>query len=132
MVRLNEVELFVTDVGNALHLYRDVIGVPLEGHAHAEGDPVHYHANWGSGSEFLLFTVYEALPQHQETRTSVGFVVTGLDELHHRVQAAGLRVVQGIEDRPWGRTALYADAAGNRIWLSEDLTRGSGSGVGRE
>ncbi len=123
MTRLNEVELFVADIASTLRLYRDVIGVPLDGHSHAEGEPVHYHASWGTGGNFLFFSVYEASPDH-ETRTSIGFDVTGLDELHDRVQEAGLRVVHEIQERPWGaRTALYADATGNRIWLSEDIVR---------
>jgi catechol 2,3-dioxygenase-like lactoylglutathione lyase family enzyme len=58
MARLHEVELFVADIARALSPYRDVIGVPLEGHRHAEGEPVHYHATWGSGANFLLFSVY--------------------------------------------------------------------------
>jgi predicted enzyme related to lactoylglutathione lyase len=121
MVRLNEVELFVPDLASALRLYRDLIGVPLKGHSHAEGEAVHYHASWGTGVDFLLLSVYEASPG-DENRTSLGFDVTGLDELHARVQQAGLRVVQDIQTRPWGsRTALYVDARGNRIWLSERL-----------
>jgi predicted enzyme related to lactoylglutathione lyase len=121
VVRLNEVELFVADIASALRVYRDVIGLPLEGHSHAEGEPVHYHANWGTGADFLFFSVYEASPE-QQTRTSIGFDVTNLDELHIRIQEAGLRVMQDVQARAWGsRTALYADATGNRIWLSEDL-----------
>ena len=121
MVRLNEVEVFVPDLGSALYLYRDLIGVPLKGHRHAEAEAVHYHASWGAPADFLLFSVYEASPG-DATRTSLGFDVTGLDELHARVQQAGLRVVQDIQTRPWGsRTALYADGRGNRIWLSERL-----------
>ena len=121
MARLNEVELFVADIAAAPRIYRDEIGVPLEGHRHADGEPVHYHATWGSGADFLLFSVYEATPG-QETRASIGFDVTDLDALHAKMLAAGLRVVQDIQMRPWGaRTALYEDATGNRIWLSENV-----------
>jgi len=44
MARLNEVELFVADIASAVRLYRDAIGVRLEGHRLAEGEPVHCHA----------------------------------------------------------------------------------------
>ena len=68
MVRLNEVELLKPDLPSSLDLYRD-----------AEGEPVHYHATWGAGPDFLLFSVYAVSSEH-ETRTSLGFEVTGLDE----------------------------------------------------
>ena len=45
--RLIEVELFVSDIERAVALYGDIIGLPLEGHAHAEGDTIHHHAAWG-------------------------------------------------------------------------------------
>ena len=118
--RLNEVEIFAADLDRALHVYRDLIGVPLAGHTHSEGDAVHYHAAWGAGETFLFFSLYPADADAGATRTSLGFAVTDLDALHAAMQEAGLRVVQEIEERPWGsRTALYQDDDGNRIWLSE-------------
>ena len=118
--RLNEVELFVTDVDAALLVYRDILGVPLQGHAHEPGDPIHFHAMFGEGESMLFFSVFPA-GDEPVTRTSIGFAVDDLDATHRAVQQAGLRVINDVESRPWGtRTALYEDPAGNRLWLSQD------------
>jgi len=120
--RLIEVELFVSDIERAVGLYRDIIGVPLEGHAHADGDPVHHHASWGNwdtgAADFLLFSMYPAGPG-QVTRSSVGFAVNELDAVHQRLEAAGVKVVQPPTSQPWGRSATYQDADNNRISLTE-------------
>ena len=120
--RLIEVELFVTDVERAVALYGDVLGLPLEGHAHAEGDPIHHHASWGdwgAGAEsFLLFSIFPAGPG-EATRSSLGFSVADLDAPHARLEAAGTKVVHSPAARPWGRSATYQDADGNSLSLTE-------------
>ncbi|MGH8992677.1 MAG: VOC family protein [Acidimicrobiia bacterium] len=120
--RLIEVELFVTDVERAVTLYRDDIGVALEGHAHQEGDPVHHHATWGewdaSDDGFLIFSIYAA-GSGEATRSSFGFTVDHLDAVHQRVEAAGIKVVQPPTTRPWGRSATYQDADGNTVSLTQ-------------
>ncbi len=121
--RLIEVELFVTDIERAVGLYRDVIGLPLEGHAHAEGDPIHHHAAWGdweAGPEggFLLFSIYAA-GGGEATRSSFGFSVDDLDAVHGQVEASGTKVVQPPTTRPWGRSATYQDADGNTVSLTQ-------------
>jgi Predicted enzyme related to lactoylglutathione lyase len=122
-VRLIEVELFVTDIERAVTLYRDVIGLPLEGHAHAEGDPIHHHATWGdwdAGPDggFLLFSLYAA-GTGEATRSSFGFTVDDLDAIHRQVEASGTKVVQAPTTRPWGRSATYQDADGNTVSLTQ-------------
>ena len=121
--RLIELELMVSDVDGAVALYRDVLGVPLEGHTHADGEPVHHHASWGhwdAGPEggFLLLSIYPAAARHV-TRSSFGFSVEDLDAVHRRVEAAGVKVVRSPTTRPWGRTATYEDVDGNTISVTE-------------
>jgi predicted enzyme related to lactoylglutathione lyase len=121
--RLIEVELFVTDVERAVALYRDVLDLPLEGHAHAEGDPVHHHAAWGDwdagpDSGFLLLSIFPARPG-EATRSSLGFSVPDLDAAHRRLESAGTKVVHAPETRPWGRSATYQDADGNMVSLTQ-------------
>jgi predicted enzyme related to lactoylglutathione lyase len=121
--RLIEVELYVNDAERAVALYRDVIGLPLEGHAHAEGDPIHHHAVWGdweAGPDggFLLFTIYAAGPG-EATRSSFGFTVADLDAVHARLEASGAKVVHAPQTRPWGRSATYEDADGNTVSLTQ-------------
>lgn len=121
--RLIEVELYVSDVDRAIALYRDVIGVPLEGHAHAEGDPIHHHADWGDweagpDAGFLLFTIYAA-GAGEATRSSFGFTVEDLDAVHRQVESTGIKVVQSPATKPWGRSATYQDADGNIVSLTQ-------------
>ena len=119
--RLIELELYVRDIEAAVSLYRDVIGLPLEGHAHAEGDPAHHHAAWGdweAGDGFLLFTIYPA-GTGEATRSSFGFAVDDLDTVHRQMEAAGIKVTQPPTTRPWGRSATYRDADGNTVSLTE-------------
>ena len=121
--RLIEVELFVADVDRAVALYRDLLGLPLEGHAHAEGDPIHHHATWGdwdAGADdgFLMFSIYAAGPG-ETTRSSFGFGVADLDAVHTRLEAAGTKVVHAPRSQPWGRSATYQDADGNMVSLTQ-------------
>ena len=121
--RLIEVELFVTDIERAVAQYRDVIGLPLEGHTHADGDPIHHHAAWGdweAGPEggFLLFSIYSA-GAGEATRSSFGFTVADLDAVHRQVEASGTKVVHAPQTRPWGRCATYQDAEGNSFSLTQ-------------
>jgi predicted enzyme related to lactoylglutathione lyase len=121
--RLIEVELYVADIERSVAFYADVIGVPLEGHAHAEDEPTHHHAAWGdweAGAEggFLLFSLYSAGPG-EATRSSFGFAVDDLDAVHRRVEATGIKVLQAPTTRPWGRCATYQDADGNRVSLTQ-------------
>ncbi|MGH2689951.1 MAG: VOC family protein [Actinomycetota bacterium] len=119
---LIEVELHVSDMEAALRLYRDAIGLPLEGHAHAEGDPIHCHASWGDWSAdtdgFLLFSLFPAGPG-EATRSAFGFGVSDLDAVHARVEASGVKVVHAPVDRPWGRVAAYQDTDGNLVTLTQ-------------
>ncbi|MGH9042651.1 MAG: VOC family protein [Acidimicrobiia bacterium] len=120
--KLIETELFVTEPEAAVRLYRDILGVPLEGHAHAEGDPVHHHAAWGdwaAGADgFLLFSIYPAGPG-EATRSSLGFAVGDLDAAHRQLEAAGVKVIRSPETMPWGPSATYEDADGNRLSLTQ-------------
>jgi predicted enzyme related to lactoylglutathione lyase len=119
---LIEVELHLSDVEGALGLYRDAIGLALEGHAHTEGDPIHYHASWGDWSAadggFLLFSLFPAAPG-EATRSAFGFSVSDLDAVHRRIEACGVKVVHAPVERPWGRVATYEDAEGNQVSLTQ-------------
>jgi predicted enzyme related to lactoylglutathione lyase len=116
--RLNEVELRAVDPEASLRVYRDMLGIPFQEHEH-DGGPRHWHTAWGEGDAFLFFSL-NPCEEGEETRTCLGFAVTGLDQLHEKMQREGFRVLQDIEARPWGsRTSLYESKDGNRIWLSE-------------
>ena len=58
------------------------------------------------------------------TPVHLDFVVEDLDAAVQRAVAAGAKVERGIEEKPWGRTAILADPFGHGFCLLEFKGKG--------
>jgi lactoylglutathione lyase len=125
MDRLGYVILFVADLGRSLAFYRDVIGVPFR----LEGDGYVEFATQGA-----RFGLYDRNRLEELTGQGPGapghpggevvFLVGDVDAEAARLRAAGVTVLSGPVDRPWGHRTLHVeDPDGFVVELAEEIPR---------
>jgi lactoylglutathione lyase len=122
--RIDYVIRYVLDLETSVAFYRDVLGVPLKliGDGYAEFD-----------TENVKFGLYERsrLPQLIGREPADGgidgevvFLVEDVDAWAERLREAGIHVVSGPTDRPWGhRTIHLADPDGLIVELAQEIPR---------
>lgn len=115
-------ELRVADLDRSLDFYKRLLDVPFADiERHADDELPHAHAVWGSwrdGEQFVRLNLY---PRSERglTHAVIGFVVHDLETRHRRLIDAGVALVEGPSNKPWGRTATYLDPDGNEVGLTE-------------
>jgi lactoylglutathione lyase len=126
MRSVDYVILYVRDLEASIGFYRDVIGLPfkLRGDGYAE-----------FATEGTRFALYERglLPdligrEAGESGPSgeVAFLVDDVDVEADRLQAAGVDILSGPVDRPWGhRTLHFLGPDGHVLELAQQIPRSS-------
>jgi lactoylglutathione lyase len=123
--RLVFIALQVRDLDASTHFYRDVLGVPLS--VGDNGDTLnerwigdeHQEYSWREGA-YLHFALFPSTAERQPSEhTQLGFAVDDLRAVHRRAVAAGVNVLHGPRDEPWGMTARYSDPDGNVVGLTQ-------------
>ena len=122
--RVDYVIRFVRDLDRSVAFYRDVLGLTprIFGEGYVEFDV-----------ENLKFGLYarEKLPEligpdsHKTgPEGEVVFVVRDVDSWSERVREAGIQVVSGPTDRPWGHRTLHvADPDGLIVEFAQEIPR---------
>jgi lactoylglutathione lyase len=122
--RVDYVIRFVRDLDASVTFYRDVLGVPLKlrGNGYVEFD-----------TENLKFGLYErgklrellgSVPERAGPDGEVVFVVDDVEAWARRLDDAGVDVLSGPTDRPWGhRTLHFADPDGLIVELAQEIPR---------
>jgi lactoylglutathione lyase len=118
--------LYVRDLEGSIEFYRDVIGLPfkLRGQGYAEFAT--------EGTKFALFE-QARLPEligrparEGGPGCEVAFLVDDVDAEAERLRAAGVEVLAGPVDRPWGQRTLHvADPDGHVVEFAQDLPKSS-------
>ncbi len=124
--RLTFIALNVSDLSASLHFYKDLLGSPIQASNHDEelDDPwyggEHAAFSWTDGA-FLHFAIYPANEPHRPISQSaqIGFHVDDFDQVHERMSASNVTIVQSPRDEPWGRTARYLDPDGNIVSITQ-------------
>jgi lactoylglutathione lyase len=124
--RLDYVIRFVRDLDRSVAFYRDVLGLTprVHGDGYVEFDV-----------ENVKFALYERgkLPEligdvPDDPDGEVVFLVESVDSWSNRIGSAGLEVLSGPIDRPWGhRTLHFADPDGLIVELAQEIPRGNRS-----
>jgi lactoylglutathione lyase len=125
MNRVGYVILFVADLERSVAFYRDVIGVPFK----LEGDGYVEFAT--KGTKFGLYArdrLDELTGQGAESPGQPGgevvFLVEDVDAEAERLRAAGVTILKGPVDRPWGhRTVHVQDPDGFVVELAVEIPR---------
>jgi predicted enzyme related to lactoylglutathione lyase len=107
--RINVVYLYVSEMERSLGLYRDVLGIPLEG----DGD--WQEASLG-GTRFALHSTREEVGALSSGTVHVNLEVADVDAAAERLRAAGLEVGETMED-DWGSALELTDPDGYRLYL---------------
>ena len=113
--QLAVVALWASDVPQAAHFYRDVVGLRLLPH---HGERPHFD----QGRTYL--TILRGLPHPAEDAVParfpvVAFRVPHLEQAIARLEAAGVPWPWGIEGEAGSRWVMFSDPAGNLVELVE-------------
>jgi lactoylglutathione lyase len=126
MRRVDYVILYVRDLRSSTAFYRDVLGLPFK----LEGDGYVEFAT--EGTRFALYD-RSRLPEligrpgrDPGPDGEVAFVVEDVDAWAGRLGGAGVEILSGPVDRPWGQRTLHLlDPDGHVVELAEELPRSS-------
>jgi lactoylglutathione lyase len=122
---LDYVILYVADLDRALGFYRTLLGV--EGERRSET-----YAEIRMANAKLGFYVRDAVPElighpgGSGPDAEVLFVVDDVDAEADRLRVAGVRILSGPVDRPWGHRTLHLeDPDGHVVELAQEIVRSS-------
>jgi len=124
--RVDYVILYVRDLAKSIAFYRDLVALPFrfEEAGYAEFSTL--------GTKFALYE-RDRLPGLIGREATVGgpggevvFVVADVDGEARRLQEAGVTVLSGPVDRPWGHRTLHIlDPDGHVVELAQEIPRAS-------
>jgi lactoylglutathione lyase len=125
MDQVGYVILFVADLERSVAFYRDVLGLPFK----LQGDGYVEFAT--EGSRFGLYDrnrLGELTGQGPQAPGAPGgevvFLVGDVDAEAERLRVAGVTVLKGPVDRPWGHRTLHLeDPDGFVVELAEEIPR---------
>jgi catechol 2,3-dioxygenase-like lactoylglutathione lyase family enzyme/uncharacterized protein YciI len=119
---LQRVPVVVSDQRKAMEWYREVLGLTVLTH---DTDVQYVELGLGPGTTALSLIAPRpdwGEPYYSETKARMG-ILTGIvfqtdsvEALELRLRHAGVRIIRGIEQQPWGeRTILFSDPDGNEL-----------------
>lgn len=124
MEQIGYVILYTDDVGREIAFYRDVLGLPFRFRDRAYAEFGLHNTRLGlfdrSGLGELLG------PEGAERRPDgeILFLVPEVDAWAGRLRAAGVRILSGPVDRPWGHRTLHVlDPDGHVVELAQEIPR---------
>ena len=125
MRTLDYVILYVADLDRALGFYRTLLGVEGERRSETYAEILLANAKLG-------FYLRDALPDligrpgGSGPEAEVVFVVDDVDGEADRLRVAGVRILTGPVDRPWGHRTLHLeDPDGHVVELAQEIVRSS-------
>jgi len=127
MRRIDHVILYVQDLERSVAFYRDVLGfeVKLEGDGYVEF--VTEAGKFGLLERSMLSGLIGPTPAPAGPQGEILFLVEDADAEADRLQRAGVEILSGPQDRPWGhRTVHLLDPDGFVIELAQEIPREKG------
>jgi lactoylglutathione lyase len=122
--RVDYLILYVRDLDRAVAFYADVVGLPLRlrrsGYAEFATDNLKFALYQRDRLPGLLGAEAAGRGPAGETL----FLVEDVDAEAERLRGAGLTILSGPSDRPWGhRTVHLLDPDGNVVELAQEIPR---------
>jgi lactoylglutathione lyase len=106
---IDNVHLYVSDMGRSTGFYRDVLGIPLEGDEHWQEAAF-------NGVRFALHEASASHPEHGSGGVALNFRVEDADDAAERVRSAGYDVREQMREE-YGISFEVADPDGYLIYL---------------
>jgi lactoylglutathione lyase len=122
--RVDYVIRYVLDLETSVAFYRDVLGLPVKlvGDGYAEFDTD--NVKFGLYERSRLPELLGKVPERAGPDGEVAFVVDDVDAWAERLRVAGIDVLSGPTDRPWGHRTLHvADPDGLIVELAQEIPR---------
>ena len=112
----------VADVAEAVDWYRRVLGFDVQ-LANPPGDAVPVYAVLRRDGVSVHLLRRDEAPHGLTAPVQAQFwVASGIDELFSQAESQNARVLQRLENRPWGhRDFMIADPDGNVVWVTTPL-----------
>jgi len=107
--RINVVYLYVSEMERSLRLYRDVLGIPLEG----DGD---WQETSLGGIRFALHRTRDGIGALSSGTMHINLEVADVDAAAERLRAAGVEAGETMRD-DWGAALELTDPDGYRLYL---------------
>jgi catechol 2,3-dioxygenase-like lactoylglutathione lyase family enzyme len=107
--RLNVVYLYVSEMERSVALYRDLLGIPLE------GDDDWQEAALG-GTRFALHRAHEGVGPLSAGTIRVNLEVADLEAAERRLREAGVAVEETMRE-DWGAASRIVDPDGYELFL---------------
>jgi lactoylglutathione lyase len=128
MDRMNQVGyviLFVGDLERSIAFYRDVIGLPFKLHGDGYAEFATRGARFGLYDRNRLGELTGHGPRAPASPGGeVVFLVGDVDAEAERLRAAGVAILKGPVDRPWGHRTLHLeDPDGFVVELAQEIPR---------
>ena len=122
--RVDYVILYVEDVDRSIAFYRDLVGLPFK---FSESGYAEFATE---GTKFALYArsnLPDLLGREGSSggmAAEVAFLTTGVDAEAERIREAGVTILAGPVDRPWGqRTLHFLDPDGHVVEFAQELPR---------
>lgn len=111
-LKLGYIILYVEDLNNTIHFYRDLLGLPIKMEAGT-------YIELETGGTTLSFNTRESgreitgLPipdkKRKEQTFEIGFVTEEVRELVGKLRAEGVNVLLEATEKPWGQVVAYIE-----------------------
>lgn len=126
MKSVDYIILYVEDLKRSVDFYRDVVGLTFK------FSEAGYAEFVTEGTKFALFErskLPELLgrePSPPGLACEVAFIVADVDAAGRSLGEAGVEILSGPVDRPWGhRTVHFHDPDSNVVELAQEIPRGA-------
>lgn len=124
MPRIDYVIRFVRDLEACIAFYRDVLGLPLRLVENGYAEFATENVKFGLFERSRLPGLIGRDSEPGEPGGEIVLVVEDVDGEAERLRAAGVEVLKGPLDRPWGHRTLHvADPDGQVVELAEEIPR---------
>lgn len=110
--------LIVKDAYSFLQFAKDIFGATQQ-YLAPRSEGVIMHAELRIEEAVIMFA--DATDTYKEFPAGIFLYLSDADKIHERVVAAGLPILQPLEDRDYGRGFGFADNFGNNWWVNTPM-----------
>jgi lactoylglutathione lyase len=124
MDKLDYVILYVRDLDRSIAFYRDIVGLPFKFQESGYAEFATHNVKFALFDRAQLSSLIGRPATEGGPCGEIAIVVDDVDAESTRVRAAGVEILSGPVDRPWGhRTVHFLDPDGNVVEYAQEIER---------